>query len=360
MSAEPPTPRVLIVDDGLEILEMLAALLRQEGYAVETAVDGPSALEACKRQVPDLVLLDLQLPGLDGFQVLSLLKADPRTAAASVVVVSGSLAERDIVRALEHGATDYVAKPYAVSIFLARVRAVLRSRREKEAVWRLGEDLRKAQEELSRARRSAAIGAIAAGLAHEINNPAAFVVTDLHEMRELAEEWIEGGDEARGEALAALADEALDGMNRIRDAVRDLSVFTEVVDRRSVPSTGAIDLAEIVHRRVERMGPGVTVREGEGPALVAPGLGGADELDALVGLVLRDAVSYADSPAQVSLERGPSLVDLRVSSTALSGEPPPDLALTLAIARELAERFAGTIEQGLAGWVLRLPTARGS
>lgn len=354
---------MLLVDDGADVLAMLGDLLGGEGFAVRTAMDGPSALAACHEEVPDLVLLDLQLPGLDGFEVLAQLKADAKTAEASVVVVSGSPMESDIVRALELGATDYVSKPYAFPILLARVRAVLRSRREKEAIWQLGEDLRKAQDELARARRSAAIGAIAAGLAHEINNPAAFVVTDLHEVRELAADLSDSGDEARGEALATLADEALDGMARIRDAVRDLSVFTEVVDRRSVPSAGAIDLAEIVRRRVERIGRGVSVREGDEPAWVAPGLAGADELDALIGLVLRDAVAHGGEPAHVSLDRGDSTITLRVSSSALAGtETSPDVALTLAIARELAERFAGTLEQGFGGWVLRLPrglTGRG-
>lgn len=352
MPTEPTIPRLLVVDDSVEILDLLAGVFEQEGFAVDTANDGPSALVSCRAAPPDLVLLDLSLPGLDGFEVLRELKADARTADASVVVVSGSLAERHIVRALELGATDYVGKPYSFPILLARVRAVLRSRREKEAIWRLGEELRRAEDELSNARRNAAIGAIAAGLAHEINNPAAFVVTDLHEIGELAEELSADGDELRGEALGALAAEALDGMARIRDAVRDLSVFTQVVDRRSVPSPGALDLAEILRRRVERTAKGIELRNADDVALVAPGLASADELDALIGLVLRNL----EPPVSVMVERAEGTVNLRIDAG--GGEVSPDRVLTLAIARELAERCSGALDEGLSGLVLRLPRSK--
>ncbi|MBX7197093.1 MAG: response regulator [Sandaracinaceae bacterium] len=347
-----PRPRLLLVDDGVDVLDMLAVLLREEGFEVATANDGLAALEACRARVPDLMLLDLNMPGLDGFQVLARLKADERLRDTSVVVISGSPSDSDVVRALELGATDYLTKPYAFPILLARVRAVLRSRREKAAIWRLGEDLRAAQDELARTRRSAAIGAIAAGLSHSINNPAAFVVADLHEIRELAAELLDAGDDARGEVLEGLADEALDGMDRIRDAVRDLSVLTEVLGRRSIPSEGALELAEIVRRRVERSDGRVTLRDGDEPAWVAPGLGGQDELDALIGLLLREAGS---APATVTLERGESLITLRVGSSET-----PEASLTLAIAQELAERFGGTLEQGFGGSVLRLPRGRAS
>lgn len=364
MQQEPSAPpRVLVVEDSVHALSVLEGLLRAQGFAVSVSPDGASALALAQRDCPDLVLLDLELPRMDGFAVLAALKDDVRTASASVIVVSGSPAERDVVRALDLGAIDYVVKPFAPAILLARVGAALRSRREKDAIWRLGEDLRVAQDELGRVRRSAAIGAIAAGLAHEINNPAAYVVTDLHEMRELADELLDAGDEHRGEALAALAEEALAGMNRIRDAVRDLSVFSAVVDRRSVPSAGAIDLAAIARRRAERIGAGLSLHGADRPALVAPALGGEDELDALLGLLVRHAATGAEQQGgvQLELERSDREVTVRVDAGGAACEPPAEFALALAIARELAERFAGSVEQTAAGCVLRLPaaTARG-
>ncbi len=368
MSTTSQNETILIVDDSLDALSALAGLLEEEGFTVETAPDGATALVVAGRGVPDVILLDLQMPRMDGYEVLSALKAEPRTADCSVIVVSASAAEADIVRALERGAIDYVTKPYAIEILLARLGAVLRSRREKEAVWRLGEDLRNAQDELARVRRSAALGAIAAGLAHEINNPAAFVVTDLHEVRELAADVADAGDVEHAEAIAALVDEALSGMHRIRDVVRDLSVFASVLDRRSIPSIAELDLAAVVRGRIERMPEGarVTVQGADCPASIAPGLGGEDELDALVGLLVRHAIAAYGMDREYLLEVGRDDQAVCVSIRAAMSdagerlEVMPDAALTLLIARELAERFGGGVEPtpGTHGFTLRLPPAR--
>jgi CheY-like chemotaxis protein len=341
-----PLPRVLVVDDGVDVLSLLETVLVRERFAVTTADHGERGVALAQQHRPDVVLLDLQMPGLDGFAVLSQLKSDTRTAEIPVIVVSGSSVDKDIVRALELGATDYVTKPYSVDILLARIRVALRSRQEKQAIWRLGEDLRGAQEELARARRSVAMGALAAGLAHEINNPAAFVVADLHEVRELAADLAESGDEARADALEALADEALLGMNRIRDVVRDLSVFASVADERSAPLSGMVDLALIARGRAERLGDRITVEDSDEAALVTAGAGGADELDALVGLLIRH-VSAGDNTARITLrvQRTERLVCLHVTAVGELREPAAD-ALSLTIARELAERFGGTIESG--------------
>ncbi len=362
----PRPARILVVDDSVDVLHVLESLLRAHGHEVECVSSGEAALVSAVRDVPDVVLLDLQLPEMSGFDVLAALKSDPRTAGVSVVVVSGSPQECDIVRALEQGAIDYVGKPFAIEILLARLGSVLRSRREKDELRRLGEDLRRAEEELARARRSAAIGAIAAGLAHEINNPAAFVVTDLHEAREVAADLAAAGDLTRADALAALVDEALAGMDRIRDVVRDLSVFANVVDRRSIPSSGAIDLARIVRHRVERFGDGVRAVDAHAPAWIAPGLGGEDELDALVGLLLRQvgaARAHDGAVIEVALRRAPELVMLDVHAEEPArreggGEVPIERSLAIVIARELADRFGARVELAAGGGLsLRLPSA---
>jgi DNA-binding response OmpR family regulator len=355
MSQQPP-PRIIVIEDDDSECRVLELLLTREGFGVQIARDGGRGLELAHHAPPDVVLLDLQLPQLDGFAVLERLKADPRTRDVAVIVVSGTTAEKDIVRALKAGATDFVNKPYGIEILLARIGAALRSSREKRAIWQLGEDLRATQDELARARRSAAIGAIAAGLAHEINNPAAYVVTDLHEVRELAHEMVDAGDD-RVDAIASLADEALVGMNRIRDVVRDLAVFASVVDRRSVPSTGALDLAAIARGRADRFDGKISVDDADSPALVAPGLAGEDELDALVGLLLRHASAMQSSAVRLRIERGDAQVCLHIELSDPGHEPSSDQALTLIIARELAERFGGTIECGEGTWRLQMPRA---
>lgn len=357
--SEQPSPRLLIVEDDAAEARVLQLLLAREQFVVEIATHGEAALTIAQRSPPDVVLLDLNIPGIGGFTLLEQLKRDPRTRDVAVLVVSGSSADDDIVRALQIGATDFINKPYGIGILLARIRAALRSSREKRAIWKLGEDLRAAEDELARTRRRAAIGAIAAGLAHEINNPAAYVVTDLHEVRELAQELVFGGEEERGEAIASLADEALAGMNRIRDVVRDLSVFAAVVDRRSAPSTSSLDLARIVRARVERSTGGVTLTDADAPALIAPGLGSEDELDALVGLMLRHPSATDGTAMTVRITRGAEWISLAIELGNGAHEPSSEQTLTLTIARELAERFAGLIEFGGAERPLRLRLPRG-
>jgi len=355
MSDQAP-PRVLLIEDDDAESRVLEVLLARESFSVRIARDGAEGLSLAQQAPPDVVLLDLHMPGLDGFTVLERLKSDPRTRDASVLVVSGATAEKDVVRALAMGATDFVSKPYGIDVLFARIRAALRSSREKRAIWQLGEDLRATQDELARTRKSAAIGAIAAGLAHEINNPAAYVVTDLHEVRELAHELVDTGDE-RGDAIASLAEEALAGMNRIRDVVRELSVFAAVVVRRSVPSMGTLDLAAIAQSRVERFDGQVALVDADAPALVAPGLGGEDELDALVGLLLRHASAMQARAMTVRIERGDALVCVHIELSDPGAEPSSDQTLTLTIARELAERFGGSIELGHGSWRLKIPRA---
>lgn len=364
MAASPPpvsiTPeqggraaRILVVDDEPEHREALELLLSREAFEVETAADGLSALRSLAVRLPDAILLDLQMPGIDGFELLDRLKNDPRTAAVAVIVVSATTVAHDVVRALEQGATDFVRKPYTIEILLARVRAVLRSVRERESILRL-------QEELARTRKHAAIGAIAAGLAHEINNPAAFVVTDLHEVKELAFDLGESGDEERADTLMALADEALAGMHRIRDAVKDLSVFASLnvlggaSDRRSAPSSEPIDVAAVVQRRAERYAGDVQFTvESAGDARVT-GIAGDDELDALIGLLLRQA---STGKHVVSVTTQAEWVRVHVpSGPASEEEPASDRTLAVTIARELAERFGGRLEHTAEGWSLTLPT----
>src|SRR5262249_27364549 len=152
--------------------------------------------------------------------------------------------------------------------------------------------------------------------------------TDLHEAKELALDLAEAGDADRADALAALADEALSGMNRIRDVVKDLAVFASVVDRRSLPSQGPIDVAASVRARVERFAGKAQfgISEGE-PAWVAPGLAGEDELDALVGLLLRHAGGM-EGAHRIAIERGPSVV-VRIAAPAGDEEPSTDFALAV-------------------------------
>ncbi|HEY9461742.1 MAG TPA: response regulator transcription factor [Vicinamibacterales bacterium] len=115
--------RILIVDDEPNILATVAPLLRSNGYEVASAMTGHAALETVDREKPDLIVLDLGLPDLDGIEVCRQMR---HTSIAPIIVLSARGAEGDKVAALDAGADDYVTKPFGAEELLARIRAALR------------------------------------------------------------------------------------------------------------------------------------------------------------------------------------------------------------------------------------------
>jgi two-component system phosphate regulon response regulator PhoB len=118
--------RILVVDDERDILELLDYNLSKEGYKVTGVTTGEEALEAAREKTPDLIVLDLMLPGLDGLEVARELKADPDTRSVPIVMLTAKGEEADIVAGLELGADDYVTKPFSPRVLLARIRAIFR------------------------------------------------------------------------------------------------------------------------------------------------------------------------------------------------------------------------------------------
>ena len=124
--------KILVVDDEEDILELLRFNFSREGYRVSCAASGEEALSLMQSELPDLIVLDLMLPGIDGLEVTRGLKNDPNTKDIPVVMLTAKGEEADIVTGLELGADDYITKPFSPRVLVARVRAVLR-RRVKEA-----------------------------------------------------------------------------------------------------------------------------------------------------------------------------------------------------------------------------------
>ncbi|MFM8733967.1 MAG: response regulator [Pirellulales bacterium] len=134
-SAEQPKPRILVVDDEQDLLELVRYNLAKEGYAVDCVESGEEALKAVRRQVPDLLVLDLMLPAVDGLEVCRRLKADPKTRDMPILMLTAKSEESDMIAGLDRGADDYMAKPFSPRVLLARVKALLRreeSRRREE------------------------------------------------------------------------------------------------------------------------------------------------------------------------------------------------------------------------------------
>ena len=118
--------KILVVDDERDLVELISMNLQRNGYEVLTAHDGPTGLELARRQKPDLLVLDIMMPGLSGRDVTVALKGDPDTAGIPILMLTAKTEETDIIVGLSMGADDYVTKPFSMKVLIARVAAVLR------------------------------------------------------------------------------------------------------------------------------------------------------------------------------------------------------------------------------------------
>ncbi len=121
--------KILVVDDEEDIVELVRYNLSREGYQTLSAETGEKALRLARTEKPDLVVLDLMLPGMDGLEVTRAMKCDAELRRIPIVMLTAKGEEPDIVAGLEMGADDYIVKPFSTKILVARVRAALRRRR---------------------------------------------------------------------------------------------------------------------------------------------------------------------------------------------------------------------------------------
>lgn len=118
--------KVFIVEDEQDILELVKFNLLKSSYIVQSAMNGIDALKKILTFEPNLVLLDIMLPDIDGLEILKNLKSDPQTAAIKIIMLTARGEEEDIIRGLELGADDYITKPFSPRVLLARIKTVLR------------------------------------------------------------------------------------------------------------------------------------------------------------------------------------------------------------------------------------------
>ena len=124
---------ILVVEDEEDILELVTYNLTREGYKVVPKKTGEAGLDAARKLKPDLVVLDLMLPGLDGLEVCRLMKRDPSTERVPIVMFTARGEEADVVAGLELGADDYITKPFSPRVMVARLKAVLRRKAQSDS-----------------------------------------------------------------------------------------------------------------------------------------------------------------------------------------------------------------------------------
>jgi signal transduction histidine kinase len=174
---------ILIVDDNPTNLSVLSQTLKGAGFAVRVAEDGESALQLVERKQPALILLDVQMPGIDGFETCKKLKADPKTQAIPIIFLTALTDVENKVKGFSLGAVDYISKPFEQEEVLARVRVHLELKNLTETLeQRVAERtaiLAQAQVQLVQQEKLSSLGQLVTGIAHEMNNPISCIVNNI-------------------------------------------------------------------------------------------------------------------------------------------------------------------------------------
>jgi CheY-like chemotaxis protein len=208
-----PSPgHILIVDDTQKNIQVLGSILRQEGYVINVATNGRQALESLTRIHPDLILLDVMMPEMDGFETCQRLKEDPSTAPIPVIFLTAKVETADLVRGFELGAVDYVTKPFNATELLRRVETHLTVARLRSELQDQVDSLRTALDEIGRMQREQD-----AFLRHEVNNAVGPISGYAHLLEEQA------GD--------VLSDKQKDWLSRIRTGTTSIQSLLEDMRR---------------------------------------------------------------------------------------------------------------------------------
>ncbi|MDB9511001.1 response regulator [Kamptonema animale CS-326] len=193
--AQPTQPFILIVDDNTTNLSVLSQALKTAQYKVRMATDGEDALAQVERHHPELILLDIEMPNMDGFETCRRLQANPNTQGIPIIFMTSLADTEKKVKGLSLGAVDYITKPFEASEVLARIKVHWRLKQLTDSLERQVSErtqaLEQAQVQLVQQEKLSALGELVAGVAHEINNPLGCIVGNVNAAEDYINELLE-------------------------------------------------------------------------------------------------------------------------------------------------------------------------
>lgn len=259
-AVEDPSETILVVDDAADVRLILKRGLSKRDFAVDLATDGEAGIERALAGGVDLILLDVLMPGLDGFEVCARLKQSPITADIPVIFLTGHDSAEMVVRGLEVGANDYVSKPIVLNTLLARVEVALRlrraeqkERRAREASEEAYKQLAAAKSEIEVAHRMTGLTVLAAGLAHELNSPLGALATNISFIREELK-LIAEGEQPDEDAVVDLVDaaaESAESCERLSAVINRMKSYGAKARARTTDTFALAPVLEQIARDAE-------------------------------------------------------------------------------------------------------------
>lgn len=259
---------ILIVDDMPTNLEIICEALGDAGFEIAIATSGERALQQIEREIPDLILLDIMMPGIDGFETCRQLKANHLTCDIPVIFMTALSDTESKVKALELGAVDYVTKPFQEIEVLARVKTHLQLRRLtqtlEQEVQKKTAKLQLSQLQLIQSEKMASLGNLVAGIAHEINNPISFLNSSLDHAKSYMQSILQHlalyqqycphaavavQEHAKAIDLEFLAEDfpnLLNGMQRATDRITSISTSLRTFSRADTERKVSVDIHEAI------------------------------------------------------------------------------------------------------------------
>ena len=279
---------ILVVDDTRENLRLLAEILTSRGYRVRPAPNGERALASVQKELPDLILLDIMMPEMDGYEVCRQLKAEEQTRHIPVIFISALGEIFDKMRAFSSGGVDYITKPFQMEEVLARIQTHLSLEEMRQKLQAQNQQLQEQNRELD---------AFAHTVAHDLKNPLARVSTSLRMVQMYGSNL--------DEEMQQLIQISLAGAQKMNSIIYELLLLASV--RKEAVPLAPVNMAEVVHQALTRLSQ---MMEEYQPELVMPqawpvALGHAPWIEEVWANYLSNGLKYGGQPPHLELGATP-------------------------------------------------------